>query len=237
MAGNSHALFTPVFDNLILAVGPIPALVFGLVWRYTHMSDGVCRAACPTLAARLGLDRSTILRALQKLRETGLLEDLTPGLRNRPHVLRPTARSGTDPWDARVSVAESNSDGLDQQVGVAENDNRCSAERHPAVAQSNMNQTLLRDIRKDEELNRGQILFYRERVEYANQNLLTFNRCRAIVHCRFEAVAEGHLVISHPDVNFLSRVDDGFRRLYEKTLAQYLPEGEVRVVFVQRDHP
>jgi DNA-binding MarR family transcriptional regulator len=237
MADKPCALFTPLFDNLVPAVGLIPSAVFGLAWRYAHMSGGVCRAACATLGARLGLDRGTILRALQKLRDAGLLEDLTPGLRNRPHVLKPTPRALA--LIARVphpAAAAPDTGFPDDEAGVAENDRGCGMEQQSAVVQSNLNQTLLRDRDIEEELTCDQFEFYRERVAYANQNLLTFNRCRPVVHCRFETIKDNCLVISHPDAWFLSRISADFRRLYEKTLAPYLPEGEVRVEFVLREN-
>ena len=212
------------------------------------MSDGICRAACLTLGRRLDLDRGTILRALCKLRAAGLIEDLTPGLRNRPHLLRPTRQAAAlitqppaethraaDPGDAGAAVVENDNNAAASGVGVTESDNRCGAEPHPAVAECSKNQTLLRDKKEEEELSDHQILYYRERVEYANQNILTFYKCRAIVHCRFETVKDGCLVISHPDAAFLNKADDGFRRLYERTLSQYLLEGEARVIFVRRD--
>jgi hypothetical protein len=247
MSKRPCALYTPVFDNLIHEIGLIPALVFGLVWRYAHMSDGVCRASCQTVGQRLGLSRVTILRTLHQLCEARLVEDLTPGLRNRPHILRPTSRAlaliarQADLTCDRINteqdrdISQSDTGMSEITPGVSESDSHCIQERHPAVSESDMNQTLLRDQRNEDKLSIDQVLDYRARVTYANQNILTFNRCKAVVYCRFERITEGRLVISHPDAWFLSRVNEDFRSLYEKTLSQYLPEREVNVEFVLRE--
>jgi len=81
--------FIPLFDTVIQRHGYLAAMVFGLVWRYSQMRDGICRAAVNTLAARLVLSRSTVIRQLDLLVQAGLLKDHTPHLRNHPHTYRP----------------------------------------------------------------------------------------------------------------------------------------------------
>jgi hypothetical protein len=235
MADNPRVLYTPLFDNLVPAVGLIPALVFGLVWRYAHMTDGVCRASVHTLSTRLGMHRLTVMRATRHLVEVGLLKDLTPSRRNYPHVLRPT-RLGLA-LISSVPPAVSLSDSAVQKTrpAVSESDTGCIFVIQRAVSESDMNKTLLRNKERDSECEKHPDDYYREKVDYANQNLLTFYRCRAIVYCRFEAVESNRIVISHPDPHFLAGAGKDFRQLYEKTLAQYLPEGEVNVEFVLRE--
>lgn len=84
--------FTPVIDALAKELGLIPAAVYGVVWRYCQMRDGVCRAGLEALGAALGLHPATVLRHLKALCRAGYLEDLTPHLRNKPHIYRDTGR-------------------------------------------------------------------------------------------------------------------------------------------------
>ena len=44
--------FTPLIDIVAEDVGMVGAVVYGMVWRYCRMSDGVCRAAVGAIAAR-----------------------------------------------------------------------------------------------------------------------------------------------------------------------------------------
>ena len=79
----------------------IPALVYGLVWRYCQMSAGVCRASHDTLAKHVGVSRHTIMRHLESLTNAGYLEDLTPDAKGKAHIYRDTGK-------AFAPVAESN---------------------------------------------------------------------------------------------------------------------------------
>ena len=79
--------FVPVFDVLLKKYqDPLTALVFGRRWQYCRMSDGVCRASLDTLADDLGISKATVMRHTEKLVEDGFLIDLTPDIRNVPHV-------------------------------------------------------------------------------------------------------------------------------------------------------
>jgi hypothetical protein len=86
--------FTPVIDTMIPEVGLTTATVFGKVWRYCQMADGVCTAAQDRLADELGLSRPTINQHIEKLVTAGYLEDLTPGLLGKPHTFRDTGKAG-----------------------------------------------------------------------------------------------------------------------------------------------
>jgi hypothetical protein len=80
--------FTPVPDELLKRYAPAfePAYVWGVVWRYCQMENGSCTASHDTIAARAKMSRRTIIKYLDKLIEDGYVEDLTPGLRNKPHT-------------------------------------------------------------------------------------------------------------------------------------------------------
>jgi DNA-binding Lrp family transcriptional regulator len=116
--------FTPVIDSLAKKFGFVTSLVFGRVWRYCQMEKGLCTAAQDKIAEEIGASRWTVIRHLKILVENGYLKDLTPGLKNRPHVYEDTGK-------ANSTVAESNST-------VAESNTHCSTELQPTVAESNM---------------------------------------------------------------------------------------------------
>jgi hypothetical protein len=97
------------------------AAVFGRVWRFCQMKDGVCRASLETISEGLKIDRATAYRHIAELCKDGYLKDLTPDLRNRPHVYADTGKAGI-----RLSVSG----------GVAQ-DNTGVAERNTTVAQDN----------------------------------------------------------------------------------------------------
>lgn len=79
--------FVPVFDMLLKKYqDPLTALVFGRRWQYCRMSDGVCRASLETIADDLSISKATVMRHTEKLVEDGFLIDLTPEIRNAPHI-------------------------------------------------------------------------------------------------------------------------------------------------------
>lgn len=84
--------FTPAPDVLIEKYGYVTALVWGRIWRYCQMSDGVCRAKLEKIAAGLGMSERTLIRHIEPLVEDGYLKDLTPDLRNRPHLYADTGK-------------------------------------------------------------------------------------------------------------------------------------------------
>ena len=86
--------FTPVIDTMIQDVGLMTATVFGKVWRYCQMSDGVCTAAQERIADELGVSRATINQHIDKLVQAGYLQDKTPALLGMPHVYRDTGKAG-----------------------------------------------------------------------------------------------------------------------------------------------
>lgn len=133
--------FTPIIDELAREYGLVRAAVFGRMWRYCQMSDGVCRASLETISTDLGVDRATIMRHAQGLVEDGYLEDTTPDLRNRPHIYRDTGKAGLR---ISIGVAHRNS----QSETVAES-NTTVAQSNTTVAESQLKKV----IKKQEETN------------------------------------------------------------------------------------
>jgi DnaD/phage-associated family protein len=83
---------TPAPDILVNEYGYVTALVWGRVWRHCQMYDGVCRAAVETIAAGIGMSERTITRHLEMLCKDGYLFDMTPNLRNKPHIYADTGK-------------------------------------------------------------------------------------------------------------------------------------------------
>jgi len=78
--------FIPVFEVVLSHYDDhVTALVFGRMWQYCRMSDGVCRATIDRLADDLKISGATVMRHIEKLEEGGYIYDNTPDRRNRPH--------------------------------------------------------------------------------------------------------------------------------------------------------
>lgn len=78
--------FVPVFDVVLSHYkDPMTALVFGRIWQYCGMIDGVCKAAIDRIADDLEISGATVMRHIEKLEEGGYVLDTTPDRRNRPH--------------------------------------------------------------------------------------------------------------------------------------------------------
>ena len=72
-------------DVLVDKYSHTTAIIFGKIWRYCQMADGVCNASIFRLADELGLSQNTLLQNIAKLEDGGYIKDLTPDLRNKPH--------------------------------------------------------------------------------------------------------------------------------------------------------
>ena len=127
--------FTPVPDSIAKKDGLIRGAVFGKVWRYTRMKDRVCRASLETIADGLGIDRSTVSRHLEALCADKYLKDMSPNLKNKPHVYMDT---GKIKFTVNMDVAESNTDG------------ETVAQRNVTVAESRMKKDSKKDSKKED---------------------------------------------------------------------------------------
>jgi len=140
--------FTPVIDALVEEVGLIPAAIYGVVWRYCQMSDGVCQATLEHIGAKVGLARRTVIRHLGKLVELGYLEDMTPELRNRPHTYRDTGRAHILGL-VSARVTESHSARNDQLAGGGVTESHSGVtESHSGGDRESHEETLIRDSMK-----------------------------------------------------------------------------------------
>lgn len=143
--------FTPVIDELVSELGLMSAVVFGQVWRYCQMEDHVCRASLEKLGERIGVDRVTVLRHIKVLCDHGYLEDLTPDVRNRPHVYADTGKAGLVISLAGVAESNTKENGVAQRnSGVAQR-NRGVAQRNRGVAESHLKKVLKKEVKKEQE--------------------------------------------------------------------------------------
>jgi DNA-binding Lrp family transcriptional regulator len=85
--------FTPLIDALVQQFGIVTAAVFGKVWRYCQMSDGVCKASQERLARELGINRVTVNQHIDILVKAGYLKDKTPNLSGKPHEYADTGKA------------------------------------------------------------------------------------------------------------------------------------------------
>ena len=85
--------FTPIFDAVVTQYkDETRAAVHGAMWRFCQMQDGVCKASLSTIGELIGVDVSTVSRHAEELVKDGYFVDLTPDLRNRPHVYADTGK-------------------------------------------------------------------------------------------------------------------------------------------------
>lgn len=83
--------FTPYSEELAHEFDPLTSLVYGKVWRFAQMDEGVCRASAERIADELGYQRKAVGKKLKLLADNGyLIETTKPGLKNRPHIYKPS---------------------------------------------------------------------------------------------------------------------------------------------------
>lgn len=80
--------YSPAPDAIVQELGAVAGVVWGRMWRYAQMTDGVCSASLRRLTSDLGISRPTIIRAIHRLSDSGYLQDLTPNAVKRTHEYR-----------------------------------------------------------------------------------------------------------------------------------------------------
>lgn len=84
--------FTPCPDVLVEAYSLTTALVWGKVWRYSNMPDGVCKASVLRLADEMNITPKTLAKHIKILERDQYIRDTTPDARNKPHVYVDTGK-------------------------------------------------------------------------------------------------------------------------------------------------
>jgi hypothetical protein len=126
--------FTPIFDVLIEHHKDlVRAAVHGAMWRFCQMQDGVCKASLETIGASIGVSSATAMRHADELVKDGYFEDLTPDLRNRPHIYRDMGRVAIrSKFDAHISQ---------RNTGISQ--------RNTGISQSQLNKDSIKESNKD----------------------------------------------------------------------------------------
>jgi len=126
--------FYPVFEVVLRDTNDIlTAAVHGVMWRFCQMRDGVCKAKLETIAGILGISTATVMRRQALLVPTYFI-DMTPDLKNKPHVFRDTG-----------AVA------LKSQLTASSHftEKRDISQRNVRLAESQLNKALNKDSNKD----------------------------------------------------------------------------------------
>jgi len=105
--------FVPIFDCVLERYkNATRAIVHGAMWRFCRMKDGVCKASLTTIGEMTGLAPATIMRHAQVLCEDGYFIDMTPDLKNKPHVYADTGKvkmvNRFDVSQRNVSISQRN---------------------------------------------------------------------------------------------------------------------------------
>jgi len=101
--------FIPIFDIVAeFYDNHMTALVFGRMWNYCGMSDGVCRAGLERLASDMKISRATVIRHIELLCADGFMIDLTPDRRNRPHEYKDGGKVVMKSQLSAVGVSQKN---------------------------------------------------------------------------------------------------------------------------------
>jgi len=110
------ANYTPVPDDLVREFGVMTAAVWGRMWRYAQMSDGVCRASIKTIADSLGIARNTVIKSISILERAGLLQDITPDAIKSAHKYLVSLPKSSSKFDTVVSSSKNDTLNLAQNL-------------------------------------------------------------------------------------------------------------------------
>lgn len=160
--------FTPVIDSIVEDLGLMSAVVFGRIWRYCQMDDKVCKASLEKIGEGIGVDRATAMRHAKELCDAGYLKDLTPDLRNRPHVYADTGKAG-------ISIAISGVAQRNVKKQTVAESNTTVAQSNTTVAESKLNKDLKKELEETKaEANKtvDYILETSRKVKYQNRDKL-----------------------------------------------------------------
>jgi len=127
--------FTPIIDVVADDLGLIQAVVYGVVWRYCQMDNGVCQASIKKIADHVNLSKRTIIRHIKELEKAGYIEDTTPELRNKPHTYKDTGKVKiVGLLEVKSGMTESHTD----ESAMTESHTRYDRESHHAMTESHL---------------------------------------------------------------------------------------------------
>lgn len=122
--------FIPVFEVVLHHYKDyMTALVFGRMWQYCNMSDGVCKASLERIGGDLEVSAVTVMRHAEKLVADGYLIDTTPDRRNAPHEyldgrkVEMKSRITAGMTESKPTVIKSNTSVINSQLIKQDNTN------------------------------------------------------------------------------------------------------------------
>ena len=128
--------FTPVIDAIVQDVGLMQAIVYGVVWRYCQMPNGVCIASLEQIANRVGISRKTAERHIKALCKSGYLRDATPRVNNKPQIYADTGKTKIKGLLAARSDKESDLGKTESLTGRTESLTPSDRESYPGKTES-----------------------------------------------------------------------------------------------------
>lgn len=119
---------------MVQTYGIVGASIFGRVWRYCQMIDGVCSVGITRIAEELALDKSTVSRYVARLVADGYLEDVTPDAGRQPHVYCDTGKAGLSvSINARPKPVAQDNSPVAQDNSLLFKATACCTEQQPVV--------------------------------------------------------------------------------------------------------
>lgn len=158
--------YTPIFDGIaqLDKTNLSDVAVFGTVWRYAQGDLKKCTASPESMADRIGVTHNTVRASLKKLCGLGLIQDLTPDVKYKPHEFIPTDKAltliaGELQEEDRLpnSGNLNNGEGYQEMVGRLPNSGRLGYQNlKDRLPNSGNKETLNNNIRDKEENRAGE---------------------------------------------------------------------------------
>jgi DNA-binding Lrp family transcriptional regulator len=193
--------FTPSLVNMTKKYGLITAGVFGRVWRYCQMDEGICTASQTKIGEDLRLKRETVWHHIRILVRDGYLKDLTPDYVNRPHHYGDTGKAGEE--EAAVLKTDS---------AVLKTDSGCTQNIQHAVLKTDAKIVLKKEeetIRETEKI-----------LSFEEQQIQELNQLQEQNHSKEEASE----LINTSKPEALTREE--VNKVFEEELRLNIAEGE-----------
>jgi len=124
--------FTPCMDVIVNKYGIVTAAIFGVVWRFCQMKDGVCWASQEKIGSMVGMSRQTANEHLKKLVDGGFLRvipasngdtvqfvdtgkaslsiKITGGVNETDRGCKPSLQGGVNKTDTKIVFKDTNKD-------------------------------------------------------------------------------------------------------------------------------
>lgn len=143
--------WTPLIDHLVAKYGLITAAVFGKVWRYCQLPDGICRASQKRIADELGLYWNTVHDSLKLLVKDGFLK--AEKRRGKPTIYRDTGKAGLNASIKATPVVDTDPSqplALDNRTPVSNTEVPLALNNRTSVSGTDNRESLRESFKKQE---------------------------------------------------------------------------------------